>query len=51
LLRQKATNKFSRSMDMYFTRVALEQSSGEQIAQHRTERFQRFRCVGEEANN
>jgi THUMP domain-like/RNA cap guanine-N2 methyltransferase len=47
LLRQKAANKFSRATAMYFTRLALEQCSGEQIAHHRAERFKRFACVGD----
>jgi len=47
LLRQKAASKFSRANAMYFTRVALEQSSGEQIAHHRAERFARFGRAGD----
>jgi SAM-dependent methyltransferase len=47
LLRQKAANKFSRAAAMYFTRLALEQSSGEQIAHHRAARFKRFGRVGD----
>jgi THUMP domain-like/RNA cap guanine-N2 methyltransferase len=47
LLRQKAANKFSHAAEMYFTRLALEQSSGEQIARHRAERFRRFGRVGD----
>ncbi|MDX1988167.1 MAG: class I SAM-dependent methyltransferase [Candidatus Obscuribacter sp.] len=41
--RQKAaeTNKFSRAVEMFFTREALEQASGEEIAAHRSRRFAR----------
>ena len=39
LLRQKAAAKFSRAGQMYFTRAALEQASGEQIAAYRARRF------------
>ncbi|MBI5174615.1 MAG: hypothetical protein HY986_17150 [Candidatus Melainabacteria bacterium] len=41
--RQKAaeTNKFSRAAEMFFTREALEQASGEEIAAYRSRRFAR----------
>ena len=41
--RQKAaeTNKFSRATQMFFTREALEQASGEEIAAYRSRRFAR----------
>lgn len=39
LLRQKAAAKFSRADQMYFTREALEQASGEGIGAYRARRF------------
>ena len=39
VLRQRATAKFSRASQMYFTRAALEQASAEVIATHRAQRF------------
>ncbi|HEY0734672.1 MAG TPA: class I SAM-dependent methyltransferase [Herpetosiphonaceae bacterium] len=39
LLRQRARAKFSRADQMYFTREALEQASGELVARHRAERY------------
>jgi SAM-dependent methyltransferase len=39
LLRRKAADKFTRAADMYFTREALEQSSGEIISSYRALRF------------
>lgn len=39
LLRQRARAKFSRAEQMYFTREALEQASGELVARHRSERY------------
>jgi SAM-dependent methyltransferase len=41
VLRQKALSKFSRAEQMYFTREALEQASGELIARYRSHRFAR----------
>ncbi|MEP7025685.1 MAG: SAM-dependent methyltransferase, partial [Actinomycetota bacterium] len=38
-LRQRARAKFSRAMDMYFTRAGLEQASAELVARHRAARF------------
>jgi SAM-dependent methyltransferase len=42
LLRRKAADKFSRADRMYFTREALEQSSGEVVSQYRAKRFAPF---------
>lgn len=39
LLRRRARAKFSRAEQMYFTREALEQASGELVARHRVERY------------
>ncbi len=39
VLRQKATKKFSRAANMFFTRPALEQSSSERISAYRARRF------------
>jgi THUMP domain-like/RNA cap guanine-N2 methyltransferase len=39
LLRRRATVKFSRASEMYFTREALEQASGEAISRYQAERF------------
>lgn len=47
LLRAKAKGKFEQAARMYFTRTALEQSSGEQIAQYRANRFSPFQHVGD----
>lgn len=38
-LRQRARAKFSRADQMYFTREALEQASGELVARHRAARY------------
>lgn len=46
-LRRKAADKFSRADRMYFTREALEQSSGEVVSQHRAQRFARFGRVAD----
>ncbi len=40
-LRRRALVKFSRGLDMYFTKPLLEQASSEQVAQYRAERFTR----------
>lgn len=40
ILRAKAAAKFSRAARMYFTRDALEQASGERVAQYRAARYQ-----------
>lgn len=42
VLRQRAARKFSRAAEMYFTRDALEQATGEVIAAHRARRFVRY---------
>jgi hypothetical protein len=47
MLRQKARAKFSRADSMYFTREALEQSTGEVVARHRARRFIGFEVVGD----
>jgi SAM-dependent methyltransferase len=47
MLRAKARVKFSRAEVMYFTREALEQSSGEVVAAHRARRFAEFDRVGD----
>ena len=47
LLRQKAAVKFSRASAMYFSKEALEVSSGEVITRYRAERFAKFDCVGD----
>lgn len=40
-LRRRATTKFSRGLDMFFTKEQLQQSSSEAVARHRAERFRR----------
>jgi len=47
ILRRKAAGKFSRADRMYFTREALEQSSGEVISTFRASRFARYERVGD----
>jgi THUMP domain-like/RNA cap guanine-N2 methyltransferase len=47
LLRRKAVAKFTRSASMYFTREALEQSSGEIVSAYRALRFARYERVGD----
>lgn len=47
ILRQRAVAKFSRAQSMYFTREALEQSSGEIIATYRAERFASFSRIAD----
>jgi SAM-dependent methyltransferase len=47
ILRRRAQAKFSRADRMYFTREALEQSSGEIIARHRAVRFGGFPLVAD----
>jgi hypothetical protein len=47
LLRRKARAKFGRADQMYFTREALEQSSGEAVARYRARRFAPFDRVGD----
>ncbi|HJZ92686.1 MAG TPA: class I SAM-dependent methyltransferase [Gemmataceae bacterium] len=45
LLRRKASGKFDRADHMYFTRDALEQSSGEAVSTYRAERFAGYERV------
>ncbi len=47
ILRARARAKFSRADRMYFTRDALEQSSGETVARYRAERFAAYPAVGD----
>jgi hypothetical protein len=47
MLRERARAKFSRAGIMYFTREALEQSSGEIVAAHRARRFAGFERVAD----
>lgn len=47
ILRRKAAGKFSHADRMYFTREALEQSSGEVIATYRAKRFAPFERLGD----
>jgi SAM-dependent methyltransferase len=47
ILRAKAAAKFRNSERMYFTREALEVSSGEVIAAYRAERFRPYATVGD----
>jgi SAM-dependent methyltransferase len=47
LLRRKSADKFSRADRMYFTREALEQSSGETVSTYRAQRFARFGRVAD----
>ena len=47
LLRQRAAHKFARANEMFFTREALEQASGEHIAAYRANRFAAYECVGD----
>jgi SAM-dependent methyltransferase len=46
-LRARATAKFSRADQLYFTREALEQASGEAIAAHRAERYRPYTAVAD----
>jgi hypothetical protein len=45
LLRTRAKAKFANADRMYFTREALEQSTGEAVAQYRASRFAKFARV------
>lgn len=45
LLRTRAKAKFANAERMYFTREALEQSTGEAVAQYRASRFAKFARV------
>jgi SAM-dependent methyltransferase len=46
-LRRRASAKFSRAGDLYFTREALEQASGETIAAYRARRYRPYRLVAD----
>jgi hypothetical protein len=46
-LRLRARSKFSRALDMYFTRPGLEQASAEVIAGHRSARYARAGLVAD----
>jgi hypothetical protein len=47
ILRRKARAKFVRAGQMYFTREALEQASGETLARYRAERFAPFNSLAD----
>lgn len=47
LLRQKASRKFSRAGQMFFTRQALEQASAEVVSRHRAQRFAHCAAVAD----
>jgi hypothetical protein len=47
LLRRRAREKFALADRMFFTREALEQSTGELVARHRARRFADFGLVGD----
>src|SRR5262245_57933093 len=47
LFRRKAAGKFERADRMYFTREALEQSSGEAVSTYRARRFAGYDRVGD----
>src|SRR5262249_6938813 len=47
MLRRKARVKFERADAMYFTREALEQSTGETVSRYRAARFAGFPVVGD----
>ncbi|MEK7729389.1 MAG: class I SAM-dependent methyltransferase [candidate division KSB1 bacterium] len=47
ILRQKARAKFTRAEQMYFTREALEQASGETVSRYRAQRFAEFATIGD----
>lgn len=46
-LRLRAHAKFSRAMDMFFTRPGLEQASSEMVAGHRARRYEQFGRVAD----
>ena len=46
-LRRQAATKFARADRMYFTREALEQSSGERIAGYRAQRYAAYGQVAD----
>jgi hypothetical protein len=47
LLRARAAAKFSQASELYFTREALEQASGEVIAAHRAQRYQPYTAAAD----
>jgi precorrin-6B methylase 2 len=47
LLRRRAAAKFSRAAELYFTREALEQASGETIAAYRARRYLPYNRVAD----
>jgi hypothetical protein len=47
LLRERAHDKFARAGEMFFTREALEQATGELISAFRAKRFQPFNPVAD----
>src|SRR5512134_2063203 len=47
LLRARAAAKFSRAGELYFTREALEQASGELIAAHRAARYRPYTTIAD----
>jgi hypothetical protein len=47
ILRAKARRKFSRADQMYFTREALEQASGEAISLYRAQRYKGYERVAD----
>ena len=44
VLRQQASNKFSKAAQMYFTRPAMEQATAEPVSQYRAQRFKQLEC-------
>ncbi len=46
-LRLRAQSKFSRAHQMYFTKEALEQASGEVISTYRARRFDSYSSIGD----
>lgn len=47
LLRRAARKKFAQAEKMYFTRDALEQASGDIVAEYRAERYRTFDEIGD----
>ena len=47
LLRVKATSKFTRANEMFFTREALEVSTGEIVSRYRAERYAKYDSVAD----
>ncbi len=45
ILRREAASKFPQAQSMYFTREALEQATGAEVAAYRAERYVEFRRV------